>query len=44
MAQRPYFVLDSSKVMSNYNVRESDFRNGIKIQLIVFYQTINHET
>lgn len=42
MAQRPYYsVLDSSKVMSNYNVRESDFRNGIKNSIDCFLS--NHK-
>ena len=42
MAQRPYYsVLDSSKVMSNYNVRESDFRNGIKNSIECFLS--NHK-
>ena len=31
MAQRPYYsALDSSKVMSEYNLKASDFQNGIK--------------
>ncbi len=43
MAQRPYYsVLDSSKVMSNYNVRESDFRNGIKNSIDCFLS--NHKS
>lgn len=42
MAQRPYYsVLDSSKVISNYNVRESDFRNGIKNSIECFLS--NHK-
>tara|TARA_X000000950_G_C13887856_1_gene649609 strand:+ start:1731 stop:2609 length:879 start_codon:yes stop_codon:yes gene_type:complete len=43
MAQRPYYsALDSSKVMSEYNVKASDFRNGIKNSINCFLS--NHKS
>ena len=42
MAQRPYYsALDSSKVMSEYNLKASDFQNGIKNSINCFLS--NHK-